>query len=91
MPRHDDNRPGLIEGLIEGPIEDLLLPSKAWNALQRENIRTLDQLRALAGRIERFEGVGRKTALAIREELARVRSLEDKPSDEGWSPGHRSA
>jgi hypothetical protein len=75
MPHHDEISPG--------PIEGLRLPPNAWHVLRRENIRTLNQLRAVAGRIERFEGVGPKTALATREELARVASFEERPSDEG--------
>jgi hypothetical protein len=65
----------------EGHIPGLLLSQIAWNALQREGIMTLDQLRAVADRIERIErieGIGVKIAQAIRDELARL-----APPDEG--------
>jgi hypothetical protein len=65
MPRHDEK--------IPGPIEGLRLPPRAWAVLRRENITTIDQLRAVADRLQRFDGVGFRTALAIREEIARAR------------------
>jgi hypothetical protein len=49
MPRHDETGPGSLNGLR--------LPPNAWYVLRRENIRTITQLRAIAGRIERFEGI----------------------------------
>jgi hypothetical protein len=55
-----------------GPIKDLHLPLSAWVALDRAGITTLDQLRAQADRIQRFDGVGPKTALLLQQELARV-------------------
>jgi hypothetical protein len=55
-----------------GPIDGLRLPPRVWAALQRENIRTLDQLRAVAGRIERFDEIGPTMARIVREELARA-------------------
>ena len=68
---------------VPGPIEGLRLPSRTWNALQRGNVTTLDRLKAVAGRIERVvEGVGFKTAEAIRAELARATSLEKHYQDE---------
>jgi hypothetical protein len=45
----------LQEETVPGPIDGLRLPLRAWKVLQREHITTLDQLRAAAGRIERFE------------------------------------
>jgi hypothetical protein len=59
----------------EGPIRGLRLPLNAWNVLHRENITTLPQLIAMADRIERFPGVGAKTARAIRVELGRIALL----------------
>jgi hypothetical protein len=59
-----------------GPIEGLHLPLRAWAVLRRENIVTLKRLKAVAYRIERFTGVGVKTAQAVRAELARVALLE---------------
>jgi endonuclease III len=40
--------------------------------LSTQNITTLPQLTAIADRIERLPGVGRKTALALRAELGRI-------------------
>ena len=74
---------------FEGPIRGLYLPSNAWEALHRENIETLDQLRASVDWLEQFEGIGPKTAQAIRLELARVVPPEGHTSGEGqpcsWS------
>jgi DNA-directed RNA polymerase alpha subunit len=67
----------------EGHIQGLLLSQIAWNALQREGIMTLDQLRAVADRIERIEGIGVKIAQAIRDELARLAASEGQPPDNG--------
>ena len=66
---------------IPGPIDGLRLPTRAWKALQQENITTLDQLRAAADRIERFENIGPKIAQTIRAELARVASLDKTRHD----------
>ena len=76
---------------IPGPIDGLRLPSRAWAVLQAENITTLDQLRAMAGRIDRLERIGPKTARTIRDELARVTPHKEQPSDKSqpshsWSP-----
>ncbi len=65
---------------FEGPLAGLYLPFNAWGALHRENIRTLDQLRASVDRLERFDGIGPKTAQVIKLELARVAPLEEQPS-----------
>jgi hypothetical protein len=56
----------------EGPIQALYLPQRAWEVLHREKIGTMAQLRAAAGRLEQFEGIGPKMAHAIRLELDRV-------------------
>jgi DNA-directed RNA polymerase alpha subunit len=59
---------------ISGPIEGLRLPRRAWTMLERENITTLDQLKAVANGIERVvPGIGRKMAQIIRAELVRIR------------------
>jgi hypothetical protein len=71
MPRVDEN--GNCRGLIGG----LLLHPRAWYVLRRENINTLNKLRAVADRLEQFHGVGPETARAIRAELARVGSAAD--------------
>lgn len=60
------------EGLIRG----LRLPLNAWNALHREGVTTLDQLRAMADKIHTLPGIGPKTALVIRAELGRVALLD---------------
>jgi hypothetical protein len=73
----------------EGPIKGLYLPAFAWEVLHRENIGTLDELRALGGQLERFNGVQFKTAQTIRFELDRVAIPGEKIFDEGqlspWS------
>jgi hypothetical protein len=56
------------KGLIPG----LRLPANAWEALHRAGITTIDQLRAAAGSINQFDGIGVKTAQTIHEELAHV-------------------
>jgi hypothetical protein len=55
-----------------GTLEGLYLPYLAWEVLHRENIGTIGQLRAVAGQLERFDGIGSKTAEAIRLELDRI-------------------
>lgn len=57
-----------------GFIAGLRLPAKAWYVLDRENISTTNQLRAVADQLERFDGIGPKIARAIQAELARVSS-----------------
>ena len=67
----------------EGPIEGLYLPCLAWDVLRRENIQTIGELRAVAGQLERFDGIGPKTAQAIRLELNRLAAPGEQPSGEG--------
>jgi hypothetical protein len=66
-----------------GPIDGLHLPGAAWTALRRQHITTLDQLKAVAGRLEWFDGIGPTIAQAIREELAQVVPSEEEPADKG--------
>jgi hypothetical protein len=67
-------RPRLDEhGNRPGPIRDLRLPPKAWYVLQRESITSMSKPRAVANRLERFEGIGSKLGQAIRTELTRVK------------------
>jgi hypothetical protein len=54
----------------EGPIRGLRLPQSTWDALRREGITTLDQLKAVADQVHQFPGIGPKTAQLIRQELA---------------------
>ena len=61
--------------MCKGPIRVLRLPLNAWIVLDREALRA-PQLTAIADRIERFPGVGAKTAQAIRVELGRIALLE---------------
>jgi hypothetical protein len=63
-----------------GPTRGLRLPLNAWDALQRESITTIEQLRAVADRLETLPRIGPKTAHLIREELARV-TAASKPPD----------
>ncbi|WP_157934017.1 hypothetical protein [Microvirga ossetica] len=65
----------------EGHIRGLQLPLAAWNSLHDEGITSLDQLKAVADRLERFVGIGSKMAYVIREELARVTVAETQPAD----------
>jgi DNA integrity scanning protein DisA with diadenylate cyclase activity len=58
----------------DGPIDGIRLPRSAWKALRQANITTLKQLEASADRIQRFEGIGPKTARIIREEILRLAS-----------------
>ena len=67
----------------EGILEGLYLPCLAWDVLPREDIQTIDQLRAVAGQLERFNGIGSKTAQAIRLELDRVAAHGEQTSGEG--------
>ena len=57
---------------INGRIKGLRLPRHAWDGLQKHGINTFDQLVAVAGRLERLERIGPKTAQLIRKELARL-------------------
>jgi len=57
---------------FEGPIEGLYLPRLAWDVFHRENTQTIDQLRTVAHRLERFEEFGPTTVHTIRQELDRV-------------------
>jgi DNA-directed RNA polymerase alpha subunit len=59
-----------------GSIDDLLLPPRAWHVLRREKVNTLAKLRAVADRLEQFEGIGPKTAKVIRAELARIKATD---------------
>ncbi len=69
----------LQDAPVPGPIDGLRLPRRAWKALQQENIITLDRLKAVADRLERvLPGIGCKTALTIRTELARIK-VREKP------------
>jgi DNA-directed RNA polymerase alpha subunit len=62
---------------VAGPIEGLHLPRRAWTVLERENIASLDQLKAMAAGMERVvPGIGRRTAQTIRAELARITAGE---------------
>jgi hypothetical protein len=59
-----------------------LLPQQAWFVLERENIMTIERLKAVADRIEHvLPGIGPKTADAIRAELARVEGSTPLLSD----------
>jgi hypothetical protein len=55
-----------------GPISGLHLPLKTWYVLRRQDITTMDELRAVSDRVHRFEGIGPKTAQLIRDEIVRV-------------------
>jgi DNA-directed RNA polymerase alpha subunit len=61
-----------------GPIRGLYLPVIAWEVLGRENIQTIDQLRADADRLEQFDGIGSRMAQVIRQALVHVASPEEQ-------------
>ncbi|WP_157934602.1 hypothetical protein [Microvirga ossetica] len=61
-----------------GPIGGLYLPPVAWDVLQREKIRTLEQLVDIADRLEQVEGIEPRMAEVIREALARVAPPEEQ-------------
>jgi hypothetical protein len=63
-----------------GPIEGLYLPPIAWEVLRRENIQTMDQLRANADRLEQFDGISPGMAHMIRLALAYVAPLGEPTS-----------
>jgi hypothetical protein len=63
-----------------GPIEGLYLPPIAWEVLQRENIQTVDQLRANAHQLEQFDGVSPRMAQVIRVALAYGIPCEEQTS-----------
>jgi hypothetical protein len=67
----------------EGTIEGLYLPLLAWDVFHRENIRTSDQLRAVVGQLEQFDGIGPITARVIRQELDRVAAPGEQLSGDG--------
>ena len=69
--------PNGFHGSYEGPIGRFRLPQSVWNVLQRENITTFDQLKAVADRIEQFLGIEPKMALVVRDEIARVAAFAD--------------
>ncbi len=61
-----------------GPSGGLYLPPGAWDVLQREKIQTLEQLRAMADRLEQVVGIESRMAEVIREALARVAPPEEQ-------------
>jgi hypothetical protein len=75
MPRHFQP--------CEGPIEGLYVPQLAWDVFHRENIQTIDQLRAVAGQLEQFDSIGPITARVIRQELDRVAAPGEQLSGDG--------
>jgi Holliday junction resolvasome RuvABC DNA-binding subunit len=52
----------------------------AWDVLDRESIRTVDELRKHADRLERFDGIGSRMAQVIRQELEHVVSSDERTS-----------
>lgn len=73
------------EEAVPGAIEGLRLTPRAWKVLQREKITTLDRLRAVVDRIERFETIGPKTARIVRAELRRL-TFRDRPRYDSSHP-----
>jgi DNA-directed RNA polymerase alpha subunit len=73
------------ERAVLGAIEGLHLPARAWKALQREKITTLDRLKAVVDRLERLEAIGPKTARTIRAELRRL-TFHEKLRHDSFRP-----
>ena len=48
----------------------------AWNSLLDEGVTTINELKAIAGRLERLPEIGTKTVQVIRQELAHVLDFE---------------
>ncbi len=63
-----------------GPIEGLYLPPIAWEVLRRENIHSLDQLRANTHQLEQFDGISPRMAQVIRLALAYVTLFDEQAS-----------
>jgi hypothetical protein len=61
-----------------GPIQGLYLPPPAWDVLRRENIQTLEQLKAAADQLEQFDGISVRMAQVIRQALAHVALPENQ-------------
>ena len=72
--------PNGFHGSCEGPIGGLRLPQSVWNVLRPENITTFEQLKAIAEQIEEILGIEPKTALVVRDDIARVAARDDAPS-----------
>jgi hypothetical protein len=70
MPHIYDTCSGSIRGLY-------LLPD-AWDVLHRENIETLDQLRASADQLEQFDSNSGRMAQVIRQALTEVGPSEEQ-------------
>jgi hypothetical protein len=66
-----------------GTLKDLYLPCLAWEVLRREDIQTIDQLRAVAGQLDQFDGIGPITAQVIRQELDRIAAPGEQIFDDG--------
>ena len=69
-----------------GPISGLYLPRMAWNVLRQEGIRTIDQLSAIADRLEHFAGIEPGMANVVRQALACAALREECTPFEG-QPG----
>jgi hypothetical protein len=65
---------------LPGPIEGLYLPPIAWEVLRRENIQTVDHLRANVHQLEQFDGISPRMAQVIRVALAYVIPFEEQTS-----------
>jgi DNA-directed RNA polymerase alpha subunit len=64
--------PNIFYEVVEGHINGLRLPRNAWAVLQKEGITTIGQLRAMADRLHRLDGIGVQTKQVIQDELARL-------------------
>jgi len=62
----------------DDPFGGLLLPMGAWKALDDAHVPNLEQLRALAPRLDRIPGMDPDTAQIIKDRLGRLAA---------WPPG----
>lgn len=60
----------------EGHISGLRLPPRVWRALWDEKIRTVEQVAAMAGELERIPDIGPGHAKTIQSELQRHAELQ---------------
>jgi hypothetical protein len=54
------------------PFEGLQLPVRVWKALEDANITSLEQLKAIASRIDRDPRIGPELAHVIKDRLQRL-------------------
>jgi hypothetical protein len=56
----------------DDPFDGLRLPMDAWKAIHGAHITNLEQLKAVASRLEQIQGLDPETALIIKDRLDRL-------------------